>query len=174
VAFDAEWYKMDLLAKLKFCLDWQTKPGAQWARVKTIDSTKTLLNVLQDIAEQRSNIEVFQKKLGSAFDISKINASYPINPATVADTDGVVQSEPRHAGGWWGLLGLNPDATTAEVFVVGGYPMRMPPATAGFLSVLRHLTTTARGSAEGMVAFVNAERKTVGKKGLHHLALTFF
>ena len=174
MAFDAEWFKMDITAKLKFCLEWQTKPGAQWAKVKAIDSTKTVLVILNEIAEQRSNIQHFQAKHGSAFDISKVIATIsPVNPAVIADTDGVVQSEPRHAGGWWGLLGLDTSGLTAEVFVLGEYPMRMPPATAGFLSAIRHLTTTARGTNAGMVAFVNAQRKTVGKKGLHHLALTF-
>lgn len=174
MAFDAEWFKMKLEAKLQFCLDWASKPTAQWNRVRTIDSTKTMLVILEEIAERRSDVQNAQAKLGASFDVSKIIEGRGINLATLADTDGVVQSDPQHAGGWWGLLGLNPDATTPEVFVVGAYPMRMPPATAGFLSVIRHLTTTARGSSEGMIGFVNAQRKTVGKKGLHHLALTFF
>jgi hypothetical protein len=173
VAFDAEWNKMSEMAKLQFGLDWQTKPGAQWDRVKGIDSTLTLLGILEQIAVQRSNVETFQARLGSAFDISLITSTEPLSSAIVADTDGVVQSDPRHAGGWWGLLGLNPDAGKAEVFVKYKWG-RMPPASAGFLSVFRHLTTTARGSDDGMVRFVNGERKAVGKKGLHHLALTFF
>lgn len=173
MAFDADWFKMKLEAKVQFAFDWESKPTSQWAKARTTDSTKTLLIILQEIAEQRSNIHAFQKLLGASFDISKINASYPTDPATIADTDGVVQSDPRHAGGWWGLLGLNPNGLTPEVSVLGAYPMRLPPVTSGFLSVIRHLTTTARGSDEGMIAFVNAERKTVGKKGLHHLALTF-
>ncbi len=173
MAFDAEWFKMKLEAKLQFCLEWDSKPKALWDKVRTTDSTKTVLVILQEIAEQRSNIHIFQQQLGSAFDISKVNASYPTDPAMVADTDGVVQSDPKHAGGWWGLLGLDTSGLNAQVFVLGGFPMRMPPTTAGFLSTIRHLTTTARGSGAGMVAFVNAQRKTVGKKGLHHLALTF-
>ena len=173
MAFDAEWFKMKLEARLQFALEWDSKPKALWDKVRTTDSTKTVLVILQEIAEHRSNIHIFQQQLGSGFDISKINASYPIDPAMVADTDGVVQSDPKHAGGWWGLLGLDTNGLNADVFVLGGFPMRMPPTTAGFLSTIRHLATTARGSGAGMVKFVNAQRKSVGKKGLHHLALTF-
>jgi len=166
VAFDADWAAMNVEQQLKFALEWETNPTAKWNQVKSVSSTLTVLQILYEIACLRSTIEVYQDRLGATFDIGHINTSEPLSAAKLADTDGAVQTDPHHAGGWWGLLTIN----NSKIEVSGGtFPLRFPPGTASFRTAFDHLTTTARGSSASMLEFTRAER---AGGGLRHLALT--
>lgn len=175
-----KWSEMSIEEQTQFALDWESQPQTQWNLVRQIQSTSEVLDVLYEIAGLRTTIAVYQEREGASFDVSHIQTSElnpPLFELKLADTDGVVQSDPRHAGAWWGLLGLNADTPDVDP---GEHPVRMPPNASTFMAAFQHLTTTARGSGraghefapETMIAFVNAQRVAGGSGALAHMAIT--
>lgn len=171
---------MSIEEQTQFALEWESQPRTQWNLVREIQSTSEVLGVLHHIAGLRTTIAVYQEREGANFDVSHIQTSElnpPLFDLKLADTDGVVQSDPRHAGGWWGLLRLYADRPDVGP---GEPPVRMPPDASTFMAAFQHLTTTARGSGRAgiqaapdtMIAFVNAQREAAGSRALPHIATT--
>lgn len=177
MGFDTEWSEMSLVEQMAFSEAWDGPDKmAQWARVRTIGSTRMVLQILFEITNHRSNIEVYRREHGitgeTSIDYSQINTSEEsLNYAAIqADTDGVVRHDPKHAGGWWGLLTLGERQPTISA---GAFPIRMPPGMATLMGTLDYLLTYCTGSEENMRRFVEGQRASAGSDALEHLALTF-
>ncbi|MBX7080018.1 MAG: hypothetical protein K1X88_12560 [Nannocystaceae bacterium] len=137
------WGEAALEDQLAFANTWGSSSSAPREHFNKFKSAATLdvLNILQQIGEHRSNILEF------GFPPNRSSAN--VDQAIVDDTFDVVKYEPRHCGGWLGLLKVRAPNPAQRVIVVdrpthsGMWFVRWPPAPGrGFRQIYTWLTQT--------------------------------